>query len=306
MIHDSQGEIMLLGAGIALLTSLAWAVSSIILKSLTDRIDTLSINTIRMWVGSILLLTIVTISGKHPAIFDMPVEALVYVTVSGILAMAIGDTIYIKGLALLDASIAFPISQCAFVVIASLAAILLLDEPYTWVTGIGALLVMGGIYLIASGGNGKAKTEGLKSINKKGVFIALLAAVIWTASTVTLKIGAEGMDAFLVAAIRISVSAVALTFIAIPKRKQRVLQLRRYGPKTLGLIAIAGVLTYGVAAVGYVSAIQMIGAGKTVLLTASAPLFALPISVIFLSERPTRSTIAGIIISVAGVCLVVV
>lgn len=296
---------MLLGAGIALLTSLAWAISSIILKSLTDRIDTVSINTIRMWVGSILLLTVVITSDRHTAIFDMPMESLVYVVISGILAMAIGDTIYIKGLALLDASIAFPISQCAFVVIASLAAILLLDEPYTWITGIGAFLVMTGIYLIASGENGKAKTEGLKSISKKGVFIALLAAVIWTASTVTLKIGAEGMDVFLVAAIRISVSAVVLTFIAIPRRKQGVLQLKQYDPKTLGLIATAGLLTYGVAAVGYVSAIQIIGAGKTVLLTASAPLFALPISVVFLNERPTRSTIAGIIISVAGVCLVV-
>lgn len=297
---------MLLGAGIALLTSLAWAVSSIILKSLTDRIDTLSINTIRMWVGSLLLLTIIIISGKHPAISDMPLQSLVYVMVSGILAMAIGDTIYIKSLALLDASIAFPISQCAFVVIASLAAILLLDEPYTWITGIGAVLVMGGIYLIASGQNGKAKAEGLRTINKKGVFTALLAALIWTASTVTLKIGAEGMDAFAVAAIRISISAVALTFIAVPRRKQGVLQLKRYGPRALGLIATTGVLTYGVAAVGYVSAIQMIGAGKTVLLTTSAPLFALPISIIFLNERPTRSTIAGIIISVAGVCLVVV
>jgi len=297
---------MLMGAGIALLTSLAWALSSVILKLLTDRIDTLSINTMRVWVGSLLLVTIAIVSGKYAAVSDIPLESLVYVIVSGVLAMAIGDTIYIKSLGMLDASIAFTIAQCAFVAMAGLAAVLWLGEPYTWVTVAGAVLVMAGIYLMASGENGGAGRRDFRAVGKTGIFVTLLTAAIWTASTMALKIGAQGIDAFVVAAIRIFSSALVLTFLVMPRRRRGALQLKQYGPKNLLLVAAAGVLTYGVAAVGYVSAIQMIGAGRTVLLTASAPLFALPFSILFLRERPTRSTIAGIVASVCGVCLVVV
>jgi len=297
---------MLIGAGVALLTSLAWAVSSILLKSLTGRIDILSINTIRMWVGSALLLTIAFAAGKMTAIQDMPLQSLGCVVLSGILAMAVGDTLYIKTLSMLDASVAFTISQCAFVVVASLGAVLLLGESYTWVTVAGAMLVMVGIYLTASGHSGKPGTRQPGTLSRKGVLLSLSVAVIWSVSTVTLKAGAIGTDAVAVAAVRITVSAMLLSAFTIPKHKQGLLQLNRYGLRSLTMMAAAGISTYGVAAVGYILAIQIIGAGKTVLLTTSAPLFALPFSIIFLGERPTRSTILGIIISVAGMCLVVV
>ena len=163
-----------------------------------------------------------------------------------------------------------------------------------------------GIYLVASEGNGKAGTLHNKTVNVKGVFVALFAAVIWASSTITLKIGAQGIDPFVVAAIRISCSAVVLTGLSAIRGNKAVFQLKQYGAKSLLLICVAGMLTYGVAAVGYVSAIQMIGAAKTVLLTTSAPLFALFFSILFLKERPTRSTIVGIIASVGGVILVVV
>ena len=145
---------MLIGVAMALLASLGWAVSSILIKHLAGKIDTLSINTIRLWIGSSMLLSFIVVSGRSADLFDIPMHSLGYVLASGILAMAIGDTLYIKSLALLDASIAFPIAQCAFVVTAGLAAILWLDEPYTWITLAGAILVLAGIYLIVSEENG--------------------------------------------------------------------------------------------------------------------------------------------------------
>lgn len=296
---------MLIGIGMALLASLAWAGSSIIMKHLAGKIDTLSINTMRLWVGSSLLLSFIIFSGRSADLFDIPLQSLAYIIASGILAMAIGDTIYIKSLALLDASIAFPIAQCAFVMLAGLATILWLDEPYSWTTVVGAILVMVGIYLMTSGQHGKASGREFKTVSKVGVMMTIFAAVIWTASTIALKFGSEGVDAFVVATIRISIATSVLTLLTLPRRKKGTLQLRQYGTRNLLLVATAGILTYAVAAVAYVLAIQMIGAGKTVLLTASSPLFALPFAILFLKERPTRSAIVGVVTSVGGVCLVV-
>ena len=295
----------MLGAGIAIITALAWAGSSIILKSLTTRIDTLSLNTLRLWVGSLILLAFIPLSGRGADFIHTPFLPLVYVIASGIIAMAIGDSIYIKSLSLLDASIAFPIAQCSFPVLTVLVAVFFLGETFTWSTGAGAGLVVLGIYLIAAAGK-RAKIPPVQgTVTWKGVICALTAAAAWTAAVATLKIGVVGMDAFVAAGIRIPASAIVLSALAVCRRKKGTLQLREYGLRAIGLAAAAGILTYGVAAVGYVTAIQLIGAGRTVLLTTTAPLFVLPFSILILKETPTRYTIAGTFVCVAGICLVV-
>lgn len=295
----------MLGAGIALLTALAWAGSSTITKLLTAKIDTLSLNTIRMWVGSLILLIIIFLFDKEGELMNTPLPSLVYVMFSGIAAMAIGDTLYIKSLSMLDASIAFPVAQCSFVVLTLLVSVLFLGESFTWITVPGAFLVILGICMIAVPERRIKIYPSQQKITGRGIILILVAAVAWAAATIMLKIGATGMDPFVAAGIRISASAIALSFVAFLRRNKGTLQFREYGLKSLALTATTGVLVYGVAAVGYVTAIQLIGAGKTALLTTTAPLFMLPFSIIFLKERPTRFTIIGIFVSVGGICLVV-
>ena len=295
---------MILGAGIAFLCALAWAGSSTILKLLTARIDTISINTLRLWVGSFLILGFVFFSGRESELMGLEFGPLVYVISSGILAMAIGDSIYIKSLSLLDASIAFPLAQCSFPLMAVVAAVIFLDESFTWLNGIGAVLVVGGIYLIVVLGKANDADGQKKGVSRKGVILSFVSALAWTGSTVLLKIGTVGMDPFVAAGSRILASAITLSGLVIFK-KQGISNLARFNPKSITLAASAGILTYGVAAVGYVAAIQMIGAGKTVLLTTTAPLFVLPFSILILNEKPTFYTITGIFLCVCGICLVV-
>jgi drug/metabolite transporter (DMT)-like permease len=296
----------MLGAGIALLTSLAWSISSILLKLVAGKIDSLSINTLRTLVGSIILFTFIFTTGRLEIFFHLPLNSFVYVIFSGLLAMGIGDTMYIKSIALLDVSIAFPLSQVSFILLAVLAAILFLDEPFTWITVVGAVLVILGIYLMTSSRGRTPAPSGKKPINPKGLIFILVAIIAWTGATILLKIGVIGVDPFIAASLRISASAIVLLVVILSRPGKGTVALWQIGWKYLGLIATAGLLTYGVAAVGYVTAIQLIGAGKTVLLTAIAPLFALPFSILILKEKPTRFTLLGVIVSVVGIWLVVV
>jgi drug/metabolite transporter (DMT)-like permease len=294
----------MLGAGIALLTSLAWSISSICVKLVADKINSLVINTLRTCVGSALLISLIMVTGRYQAFSDISWGSLAYVVISGVLAMAVGDTIYIKSVALLDVSIAFPLSQCSFILLAILAAILFLGEKFTWITVAGAGLVIIGIYLMTSSRVGRGHAGGNRPINPKGLLFILTAILAWTGATILLKIGVTGVDPFIAAGLRISTSAfVLLFFLARPGRG--AISFRQIGRKNLVLVGTAGLLTYGVAAVGYISAIQLIGAGKTVLLTAIAPIFALPFSILILKEKPTRFALLGVMISVVGVWLVV-
>ena len=267
--------------------------------------DALSINTLRLWVGSLVILLIVASSGRGADLIQPPLVPFVYMVVSGILAMAIGDSIYIKSLSLLDASIAFPIAQCSFPLMTVMIAALLLDEPFTWLNCVGAFLVVLGIYLIAVSGKKDDAHPQKANLSGKGVLLALAAAVAWTAAAVTLKIGVEDMDPFIAAGIRISSSAVLLSGLILVRSNGRSSGPTRFSLGSVLLAATAGVLTYGVAAVGYVAAIQLIGAGKTVPLTTTSPLFVLPFSILLLKEKPTGHAVAGIVLCVLGIVLVV-
>jgi drug/metabolite transporter (DMT)-like permease len=138
----------------------------------------------------------------------------------------------------------------------------------------------------------------------KGVVMTLAAAILWAAGSITLKIGLEKVDTFLAAAIRVTMAAMVLTVVAFGRKPEERPKLRSYGTRNLTIAAGAGLLTYGIGAIGYVTAIHLIGAGKTTLLTASAPVFLLPMSVLILKERLSPVALAGVGVAIAGICLV--
>ena len=294
----------MLGVGAALLTALCWAGSSTINKFLTTRIDILSINVLRLWVGSILLFSFIFLSGRWDDFISTPSQSFIFVIASGVIALAIGDTVYIKSLSLIDVSRAFPIGQGTFPILTMLVAFFLLDETFTWPNMLGAVLVILGIYLIAVVGKESSLRSAAGRVNIKGVALVLAAALTWTIGASTLKIGVANIDTFVAAAIRIPAAAIVLTVFVLSQNRGVALQFRTYGARNISLAAIGGILAYGIAAVTYVTAMQLIGAGKTVLLTISGPLFVLPLSLFILKERPTRYTIGGIIMTVAGIYLV--
>jgi DME family drug/metabolite transporter len=294
----------MLGVAIALLTALSWAGSSTILKFLTARIDTLSLNALRLWTGSIILLSYIFLSGRGDLYVATKLTPLLMVMASGIISLALGDSIYIKSLSFIDVSRAFPIGHCTFPVMTMIVAILFLGEPFAWFNVIGAALVILGIYLVAGFGR-RGRTSASAGAEVKGAIFALTAAVAWTLGAVVLKLGATNMDTFVAAAIRIPVAALVLTGLLLSRsQRNESLQFRRYGRRNVALAACAGILSYGLAAVGYITAMQLIGAGKTVLITTMAPILILPLSILFLKEKLTLYSVLGVSICVPGIYLV--
>jgi drug/metabolite transporter (DMT)-like permease len=116
----------------------------------------------------------------------------------------------------------------------------------------------------------------------------------------------EKVDTFTAAAIRVTMAALVLTTVAFSRKPEERPKLNTYGARNLWLVASAGLLTYGIGAIGYVTAMHMIGAGKTTLLSASAPIFLLPMSVLILKERLSPRALAGVCVAVAGICLVAI
>lgn len=72
----------------------------------------------------------------------------------------------------------------------------------------------------------------------------------------------------------------------------------------MALIALSGMLGYGVGGIAYVWSMQRVGAGRTVLITSLTPVLVLILSVLLLKEKPPRQSVIGTLICVIGVvCL---
>jgi len=296
----------MMGAVYALTAALSWAGSSAILKSLTTRIDALSLNTLRLCAASLLVLPLILLSGRGTELINTPLMPLVYLVVSGVISLAIGDTIFIKSLSYLNVSHAFPIAQCSNPVFTMLLAVLLLGESFTWVTGLGTFFVLLGIYLITSTQMAPSIHSTPGRIRGKGIILALIAGAVWAIAAVTLKLGALDTDPLVAAAIWMSSATIVFLPFALSQRKQGALQLKKYGSRSLALALTSGVVDLDVGVVLFIIAIQLIGAGKAVVLSSTSPLFLLPFSVFILRERLTRFTLIGIFTGIAGICLVAI
>jgi len=294
----------MIGTICALTAALVWAGSSTIIKSITTKIDALSLSALRLCVASILLLAVISLSGRITEFINTPLMPLVYVIISGIIGLAVGDTVFIKSLSYLDVSRAFPIAQCAYPVFTMFLAVSLLGESFTWVTGLGTFLVLLGIYLITSTWKASGINSAPRRISGKGIVLALIAGIGWAVATVTLKLGVMEMDPLVAGAIRISSAAIVLLPFALSQRKRGALQLRKYGSPSLALALTSGLISPGMGMVFFITAIQLLGAGKTAVLSATSPLFLLPFSVFILKEKLTRLTLIGIFTGVTGICLV--
>jgi drug/metabolite transporter (DMT)-like permease len=81
-------------------------------------------------------------------------------------------------------------------------------------------------------------------------------------------------------------------------------ELKRLDARSWAVLFAASLLGTGFGSLLFVLSIQLIGAGRTAVLTSTAPLMAIPFSMVWLQERPTRWTVAGTVLTTMGIALV--
>jgi drug/metabolite transporter (DMT)-like permease len=105
-----------------------------------------------------------------------------------------------------------------------------------------------------------------------------------------------------VAANSIRLPTVALVLLVV-SAGMNSLKPREYGWRSIGIVGSAGVLGIGIGSLLFLFAIQVTGAAKTAALSSTSPLFAVPLSAVFLHERLTIPVVLGTILCVVGVIL---
>lgn len=312
-----------MGEAAALISAFTWSGTSVALAHITARTSPVVLSGLRLATGSILLFIFLLASGNAGEVTSASWSSIGAMVGSGIVAYALGDTLYIRALGLLGIQRAFPIAMTLFIGLTVLGGIVLLDEPFDWRQGAGTGFIAAGIYLIvitravtAAGGPAPESEipmerglgarlrspRGDRVIEGYAVLVAV--GVLWATATLWLASGRGDLGSVAAASMRTPAGAIGLLAFALattPKALKEPFLDRRH----IGAIAAVGVVGTTFGSLMYVYAVGEAGAARTTILSSVSPLMALPLAVIFLGERLTARVLVGTVLCVVGIVLVV-
>jgi len=158
----------------------------------------------------------------------------------------------------------------------------------------GGLITLAGLVLIVMA---RAEAPG-QPRPWRGVVEALLAALAWGVSVVALRVPLDEIDPVSAQAIRLPVGALILWVTPWALRGAPVL-LRGGWPLFGRLVVLAAVTA--VSSVLYGASVKYAGVAVASVLSSTAPLFAVPLGVLFLGERLPLLALAGTGVTMIGI-----
>jgi len=286
-------DLATLGALCALGSAVAWALTSLLVRSLTPRFGTVAINAARTTLCAVLIAAWMISVGDFGGLAAVSARSLVLLLVSIVTAIAIGDTIFFESTRMLGLGRAMTLSM-SYPVVAAILAALLLDERITAQTAIGGLVTLVGLALVVA----TRQEAGAPPRSWRGIAAAGGAALAWGVSVVALRVPLAEIDALTAQFVRLPLGAALLWAMPWSWRDGRALM---HGGRDVAVrLGVLSVLT-AVSSVMYVLAIKHAGVAVATVLSSTAPLFAVPLGVIFLGERLPPIAFVGAGVAMAGI-----
>lgn len=297
------------GELLGLIAAIIWATSNTLLRMQTARLGAVAVNFWRCVVTIPFFILLFLIVRDPGALRELAPLTLLYIVLGVCIGMVTGDTLQYHAIKLIGVSRSMPISGC-FPLFTVFFAWLLNGEPIRAQVLGGAVVVMIGVLLISLPKRSAARVGiiaapapvAVDRTNLIGIAFSLIAAICWSLSTVVQSKALTHSDPITVNLVRMPVAACVLL---VASRGRANIPLRQFGGRTFLFLAIIGIFGTGLASIAYLGALKIAGAGRTAVLGATAPLFALPLSVLLLGERPGLRAVMGTLLTVLGIALVV-
>lgn len=284
----------LLGIIAAIVSAASWACGTLIFDRLGRYVPPAGITFIK-GAMSIILLALLTLASNGFASVNS-IECL-YLALSGIIGIAIGDTLFFKSLSDLGPKVQvlyFMMGQ----VMTMLLSFLFLGEILSVSEYIGAVVLLTGIMIVIWG-----KQEDHPN-KMRGIIYGFLSIMCFSVSSVIIKYSIEDIDVISATFYRMFFGTIGILFVGVSssKLKEWVLPLKQL--KTLGLFAFnVLVITFG----GFLLsmfAIKYISVSLASVLSTTEPVFVLIFAYIINHDKATRRELIGAAIAIIGLIIV--
>lgn len=238
---------------------------------------------------------------------------VLYLVLSVIFNVVVGDTFFFKSQTVLGVKVATPIVNIYPFVTIILSTIFLSEKFESKFLIGGVLIIMGIITLSQEVESDEISANGFSSRDK---FVALMLAftsvIMYALGVFYTTLGSKNLDVNVANSVRQPVGAFLLMIVLLVQPLQSNGKTKHISLKaqfkTLNTlprsdkvkILIAGLLGTYISSLFLVLSTQELGAGKTAVLTATGPLFALPLAIFWLKEKVGKLTIIGTSLSLIG------
>ncbi len=287
----------LLYCGVSLLSACSWALGAILWRRLGDRLSPYGMNLAKTAVGALFLGAALLVVGVEP----VGARSVACLALSGILGIAVGDTFFFLALMELGPRRASLMGALNPVAIALAAAAFLGERPApaAWAGIVAASFGVGWVLWERSAPAGAGAAN-----RSLGVRYGVLSVLCTAGGVLLAKVGVAAAPSVHAAWIRLLAGAAALTLWGASRSALgRWVEPLRAGTLLAQVAAVVAVVVFG----GFwlsLLALKHIDAAVAGTLNATAPLFILPMSAIFMKERLSLRAILGAGIAVGGVALI--
>jgi len=289
------GELAALG------TACFWTITALAFEFAGKRVGSLALNIIRLLIGFVFLSIFVTIVRHHPFPTDAPTHQWIWLSLSGIVGLTIGDFLLFEGFILIGSRV----SMLIMAMVPPLTALigwLVMGETLSPANLVGMTLVVGGISLVVIEQSPDGKQVQF-SRPLRGILAAFGGAVGQAVGLVLSKYGMGDYDAFASTQIRIIAGAigfaVVITFLRVWPRVASAFK-DRPAVRTMSLGAFFGPflgISFSLVAVKHTAT----GVAATIM--SMVPVLIIPPSVLFFHEKVTLREIVGSVVAVVGVAV---
>lgn len=290
----------MIGEFSALSSSLVWAAASLMFAALGASTHPVTLNFFKCVIAVLLMvITQLVLSGTVP---DMSSSQLIWLSLSGLLGLSIGDTAFFAALNRLGPRRTLLMSALTPAVTA-LIAIPVLSESVSSTLVLGMALTMFGVVWVIRERTGSrtSATETLATI-RVGVAFALLNVACQAGGNILTKLGAGESSALEISIIRL-LAGIAGLIVVLAFRPQFIVGIRTWSSKDRWMLVAATFL-------GTYLGIWLMNAGLkythtavATTLNSTSPIFILPLAYFVLKEKISGRAILGALVATAGVAL---
>ncbi len=279
----------MLGAILGLISAVAFGANSIITRRGMLRVSSNYVATLTVFTGPIFFLIVGSVTGDLFKLRQMPLEAYVYLALSGITHFALGRTWGYRSIQLIGSNRSNIVTSLNPVVTIILA-MMILRETITLIMGIGILCTLTGPLfillkeeVISGAVQLKANPHGKeldRSTLYKGIFYGIGGAIFWGSSAIFIKLGLEhggsSIAGSFIAYLSASLTIIPSAFFNKGRREEIL-----HGDKKSLKIALFSGLTTNIAQLSRYIAMGLASAIVVSLMLRTMPLWVLFFAFIF-------------------------
>lgn len=285
-----------LGALCALGSAAAWAVISLQVRRLAPVVNAVTANALRSAGAGALLVGWILLARGVGGLTAISAVSVALLVASIVIGSAVGDTAFFEASRRIGLARAMTIAT-TYPLLAAILAAAFLGEPISPRVAMGAAVTLAGLALIVSARPGPASEAFQPGWGFAGASVASLS---WAVSVVLMRIPLHEVDVLTAQAVRLPAAGALL--LMTPWVRSGVGRLRGSGRAVVGHLALLGLLTVA-SSLLFVTGLKYAGVAVSTVLSSTAPMFAIPLGALCLGERLAARTVAGGIVTVAGLAV---